>query len=61
MKRQSGEKTKGKSPYLKYMKTPYQYKFKNCSHSNEVHQSVPDWKGKVCSVCNIILEYYSNG
>lgn len=56
---------KGKSPYRKYDKAPYKYRFPNCSHrlesgaSRGVRQNVVTpigpWSGVVCGGCGIIL------
>ena len=52
----------GKSPYVRYSKTPYQYQFKRCSHRrdngrpNAIYQQVFGWHGDVCAVCGVILK-----
>lgn len=46
------------SPYQKYNKVAYQYAYKNCGHKTLTLQSAPQWKGKVCTVCNIIVETF---
>ena len=53
---------KGKSPYMRYGKTPYVYQFKRCSHRrdngrpNAILQQAPGWAGDVCAVCGTILK-----
>lgn len=52
---------KSKSPYARYGKAPYQYRFRGCSHRGDsgalttVFQTTPDWRGDVCTKCNIIV------
>jgi len=56
---------RGKSPYRRYNKSPYQYQYKRCSHRREngrpnaVYQQTLGWAGDVCSVCNIILKNFA--
>jgi hypothetical protein len=56
---------KGKSPYVRYGKTPYQYRYKSCSHRrdsgkpNALYQQAAGWAGDVCAVCNIILKNFA--
>ena len=53
------------SPYVRYGKKSYAYKFKSCSHRtdggrpNTVEQFVASWRGQVCAVCNVILRNYA--
>jgi len=57
---------KGKSPYVRYQKTPYQYRYKHCSHRrdngrpNAMYQQTFNWHGDVCAVCGIILKNLSS-
>jgi len=50
---------KGKSPYLKYGKTPYKYLHKERNHTNTTYQSASTkmrdgttahWSGRVCNI-----------
>jgi len=55
---------KGKSPYRRYGKSPYQYQFKRCNHRkadgrpNAIYQQATHWHGDVCAACNIILKNF---
>lgn len=44
------------SPYKRHGKTPYMYQHRNCGHKNTVIQSIERWAGKVCTVCNVVVD-----
>jgi hypothetical protein len=48
------------SPYVRYGKSPYHYKHKDCKHKDSQFQSVVGWAGKVCTICNIITFHKEN-
>ncbi len=59
MKRTKANKT-GQAPYTKYKKAPYKYAFPNCHHRNTVRQSLPNFNGRVCTVCGSIVNNFED-
>lgn len=49
------DRSRGKSPYVRYNKQPYQYAFYRCEHNRRTAQQTATWAGRVCANCNIIL------
>lgn len=49
------DRTKGKSPYVRYDKKPFPYSYRRCEHKNWVTQITPTWGGKVCGNCGSIM------
>lgn len=56
MAKRPGKTIHRMSPYKRYDKSPYLYSFKTCLHKHTRFESMPGWKGKVCSACNTITQ-----